>query len=175
MTNRAHSNTQPSKESARARAAFVDYRDMPPGTRSLTKLITRYRSRSATEEPPPTRRLDTLKYWSQVFCWQARCAAHDAEMDYARKAEMRAQVEQQARENAKLMQQVGSGALAIVAVALNRIVDPQTGEVRQPVAAHDLPPLMKAGAELIQLATGGPTVVLGQGRQRPAGGSAQGL
>lgn len=136
---------------------------MPPGTRSLTNLITRYRSRSATEEPPPTRRLDTLKYWSQVFCWQARCAAHDAEMDYARKAEMRAQVKQQARENAKLMQQVGSGALAIVAVALNRIVDPQTGEVRQPVAAHDLPPLMKAGAELIQLATGGPTVVLGQG------------
>ena len=160
MTNRAHSNTQPSKESARARAAFVDYRDMPPGTRSLTNLITRYRSRSATEEPPPTRRLDTLKYWSQVFCWQARCAAHDAEMDYARTAEMRAQVEQHARDNARLLQQVGQGALALAALTLNDLIDSKTGALRRPLEPRDLPPLMKSGAELLALACGTPTRIV---------------
>jgi hypothetical protein len=160
MTNRAHSNTQPPKESARARAAFVDYRSMPPGTRSLTNLIGRYRGRSAAEEPPPTRRLDTLKYWSQAFHWVARIAAYDAEMDFARKQEALRQAEQQARENSKLLQQVGQGSLALCALSLQDLVDQQTGELRHEVDIRDVCGLMRSGAELLQLAFGAPTQIV---------------
>lgn len=154
MTNRAHSNTQPPKESARARAAFVDYRSMPPSTRSLTNLIARYRGRSAAEEPPPTRRLDTLKYWSQAFHWVARIAAYDAEMDFARKQEALRQAEAQVRENHQLMQQVGQGALALAAVALNSLVDAQTGAPKRPIQPRDLPALTKSAADLLLAASG---------------------
>ena len=101
MTRRVHNVTQPPKESAKAWAAWLDYRAMPPGERSLANLIARYRSRSAAEEPPPTRRVDTLKTWSAVHNWQARLALWEAELERARRQETLRQTEAQAAENAR--------------------------------------------------------------------------
>jgi hypothetical protein len=86
-----------------------------------------------------------------------------AALQRRRRQEQARQVRAQAAANAKMMQSVGSGALGVVALALNRYVDPGTGPLLQSVPLRDLPGLMKAGAELIQLSTGQPTVVLGQG------------
>jgi hypothetical protein len=160
MTRRVHSNTQPPKESAKAWAAWLDYRAMPPGERSLANLIARYRSRSAAEEPPPTRRLDTLKTWSAVHNWQARLALWEAELEHARRQEALRQAEAQIRENSQLMQQVGAASLGVAALALNTYINRSTGALLQTVPLRDLPGLMRAGAELIQLSVGGPTHII---------------
>jgi hypothetical protein len=88
---------------------------------------------------------------------------HSAALERRRRQEQARQVQAQAAAHATMMQSVGSGALGVVALALNRYVDPGTGQLLQSVPLRDLPGLMKAGAELIQLSTGQPTVVLGQG------------
>lgn len=93
----------------------------------------------------------------------ARVAAWEAELDYARRAEQRAQVERQARENAQLLQQVGSGALALCALTLNDMIDSTTGELKRDVEVRDLCGLMKAGSDLLALATGSPTQIVGTG------------
>jgi hypothetical protein len=160
MTRRVHNVTQPPKESAKAWAAWLDYRAMPPGERSLANLIARYRSRSAAEEPPPTRRVDTLKTWSAVHNWQARLTVWESELEHARRQEALRQAEAQVRENSQLMQQVGAGSLSIAALALNQYVDARTGELLQPIPLRDVPQLMRAGAELIQLAVGSPTSIV---------------
>jgi hypothetical protein len=56
-------------ESPAAIRAFEDYLAMPPGERSLERLVHRYQNAS---ESPPTKRLKTLKTWSSAFTWQAR-------------------------------------------------------------------------------------------------------
>jgi hypothetical protein len=109
MARRPHAHLGERKESSKARQAWIDYRDMPVGQRSLANLVARYRT---TTESPPTRSLERLKCWSQVFCWQARLAAHEAEIDFARRQEQVRQVEAQVRENSKLMQ-LCSAALSI--------------------------------------------------------------
>jgi hypothetical protein len=81
-------------------------------------------------------------------------------MDFARKQEALRQAEQQARENSKLLQQVGQGSLALCALSLQDLVDQQTGALRHEVDIRDLCGLMKAGGELLQLATGQPTSIV---------------
>jgi hypothetical protein len=166
MTRHVHDTINPRPESARARAAWFAYRDTPPGQRSLERLCQRFKEQAALHQtdptipPPPTTDINTLKLWSARWGWVARCAAHDAEMDSARKAEMRAQVEQHARDNARLLQQVGQGALALAALTLNDVIDSKTGALRRPLEPRDLPPLMKSGAELLALACGTPTHIV---------------
>jgi hypothetical protein len=126
-------------------------------TRSLPKLLEKYRT---STEDPPTRNLSRLKFWSQVWNWQARVALWESELDYARRQEHLRQTQEQARQNAALMQAVGSGALGIATLALNTYVDARTGELRQAIPLRDLPQLMRAGAELIQLAVGSPTSIV---------------
>jgi hypothetical protein len=67
---------------------------------------------------------------------------------------------QQARENARLQQQVGAGALGVCALALSRLIDSDTGALVEMVPARDLPQLMRSGAELLGLATGSPTQII---------------
>ena len=160
MTRRVHNVTQPPKESAKAWAAWLDYRAMPPGERSLANLIARYRSRSAAEELPPPRRLDTLKTWSAVHNWQTRLTVWESELEQARRQEALRQAEAQAAENARVMQSVGAGALGVAALALNTYIKSSTGELLQTVPLRDLPGLMRAGAELIQLSVGAPTHII---------------
>jgi hypothetical protein len=126
---------------------------MPVGQRSLANLVARYRT---VTESPPTRSLERLKAWSTIWCWQARLAVHEAELDAVRRAEQARLVAEQARDNAKMLQQVGAGALGICALALNRYVDRASGELRGPVPLHTLPSLMNSGAQLIQASTGQP-------------------
>src|SRR5919204_6226516 len=115
MPRNVYRNTTERKETARARQAFCDFRDMGP-TRSLPKLLEKYRT---STEDPPTRNLSRLKFWSQVWNWQARVALWESELDYARRQEHLRQTQEQARQNAALMQAVGSGALGIATLALN--------------------------------------------------------
>jgi hypothetical protein len=110
--------------------------------------------------PPPTRRLDTLKTWSAIHNWQARLTVWESELEHARRQEALRQAEAKAAENARVMQSVGAGALGVAALALNTYVDARTGELRQPIPLRDLPQLMCAGAELIQLAVGSPTSIV---------------
>ena len=156
MPRNVYRNTSERKETARARQAFCDFRDMGPN-RSLPKLLEKYRT---STDDRPTRNLSRLKFWSQVWNWQARVAIWESELDYARCQEQLRQVERQAAENARVMQAVGSGALGIASLALNRYVDSQSGALVEPIPLRDLPQLMRAGAELIQLAVGSPTSIV---------------
>jgi hypothetical protein len=65
-------------ESSMANRALRDYAALGP-TRSLAKLINRYRSESevSTGIKPPTRRLATMAGWSSRFDWVARVARYD--------------------------------------------------------------------------------------------------
>ena len=65
------------RETNKACQAFEDYFNMGPG-RSLRLLCERYRS--DTEAIPPTRRIGTLKTWSNHHGWQARVATRDIEI-----------------------------------------------------------------------------------------------
>jgi hypothetical protein len=56
------------------------------------------------------------------------------------------QAEQQARENSRLMQTVGAGALSLAAMALNDMIDSTTGELKRPLEPRDMPALMRVGA-----------------------------
>jgi hypothetical protein len=67
------------------------------------------------------------------------------------------QAEQQARENSRLMQTVGAGALSLAAMTLNDMIDSTTGELKRPLEPRDMPALMRVGAELVQLSIGAPT------------------
>jgi hypothetical protein len=109
MTRRVHTITGERRETSKAWQAFCDYRDLPPGQRSLSKLAERYRT---ITETPPTRSLQQLKEWSAAFAWQARCAVHDAEQDARRQAEMQRQIEARARQDAELLHSVGAARLA---------------------------------------------------------------
>jgi hypothetical protein len=60
-----------------------------------------------------------------------------------------------------LLQQVGQGVLGVAALALNRYINATTGELAEPLEPRDLPPLMKSGGELLQLACGIPTQIVG--------------
>ena len=160
MARRPHAHVGERRETPRARQAFADYAALPPGERSLTKLVEKYRT--ATESPP-TRSLERLKFWSQVWGWQARLAVRDAEIEAAKRQEQIRQAEAQVCENNRLMQQVGQGSLALAACALNAMVDNTTGELKRPVEPRDLPQLMRAGGELLALATGAPTQIIGSG------------
>jgi hypothetical protein len=167
MTKPVRDRSQQPRESSKAWAAFVAYRDTPPGARSLEKLAAQFREQKRRHQsdpegtpPPPTTNPAALRLWSSQFHWQARVAAYDAELDFARRAEQRAQVERQARENAQLMQQVGGGALALAAMTLNDMIDSATGELKRPLEARDLPRLMETGAHLLGLATGQPTSIV---------------
>lgn len=57
-------------ESKRSHAALLDYVGMGGG-RSLPRLAEVYSHKLATE-PPPTRKLQALKNWSQRHAWQER-------------------------------------------------------------------------------------------------------
>jgi hypothetical protein len=167
MTKPVRDRSQQPRESSRAWAAWIAYRDTPPGARSLDKLAAqfkeqrrRYQSDPEGTPPPPTTNPATLRRWSSEFHWVARCAAYDAELDAIRRAEQRALVERQARENATLFTQVGQGALGVAALALNRYVHASTGELLEPLEPRDLPRLMEAGAQLLQLSTGAPTQIV---------------
>jgi hypothetical protein len=85
------------KESAQALRALSDYLAQTP-PRSLERLAERYQS--ATEPPPPTRRLKTLKDWSRTYRWQERVVEHERQIaqEAARKArQQRLQVARAAR------------------------------------------------------------------------------
>jgi hypothetical protein len=80
------------RESHAAVTAFEDYAAMPPGERSLERLVRRYQTAA---EVPPTRRLETLKTWSVNFSWQSRIAgiaAQERESAEARILEERNEV-----------------------------------------------------------------------------------
>jgi hypothetical protein len=106
-----------------------------------------------------------LAEWSAAFHWQARLLTWQAEQDYARKAEMIRQTEKQARQNAELMQNVGGGALSLCVLFINSLIDDKTGGLKAGVemAPRDLPRIMQAGAELVQLATDRPTSIVQMG------------
>ena len=154
MTRSVYDKTRPPKESSRAWQAWRDYAALPPGRRSLANLIEEYRRRSATEPPPPTRRLDTLKEWSQTFCWQARLTVAQAEAEQARRTELQRLAEAQARENAKLLHSVGCGAIATAAALLGDLLDPTTGLPKRPAQARDIQPLVRAGIDCLAAARG---------------------
>jgi hypothetical protein len=85
------------KESPQALRAFSDYLGQSP-PRSLERLLERYQS--ATEPPPPTHRLKTLKDWSRTHRWQERVLEHEREIarEAAKKArQQRLQVARAAR------------------------------------------------------------------------------
>jgi hypothetical protein len=154
------------RESARAAEAYRRYRDLGAG-RSLSKLHEQFLKQAAESRQnagktpmPPTTSKQMLEEWSACFGWVARAAVHDAEIDHARRAEQIRQTEQQARENARLQQQVGAGALGVCALALSRLIDSDTGELVEMVPVRDLPQLMRSGAELLGLATGSPTQII---------------
>jgi hypothetical protein len=109
---------------------------------------------------PPTTSRHMLEEWSACFGWVGRAALHDAELDHARREEQARQVQAQAAANVQLLQTVAQGSLSVAALALNTYVDARTGELRQPIPLRDLPQLMRAGAELIQLAVGSPTSIV---------------
>lgn len=159
MTRRVHDSINGERpEPPNAMRAFGDYLALG-ASRSLTKLWAQYRARSATDAPP-TRRLDTLKTWSAAFKWQERISALEAEAQHARRQEYLRQAEQQAASNARLLQHVGAGALAVCALMLRRMVDQETGQLLGEVAARDLPRLALAGSELVQLATSHATMII---------------
>jgi hypothetical protein len=167
MTRRVHSVPPGErKETAKAAASFAAYRDLGPG-RSLSKLHEKFLQQAAESRQsggkspmPPTTSFKMLAEWCTAFHWTARVAAWEAEVDYARRAEALRQAEAQARQNAQLLQQVGQGALGVAALALNRYVNSETGELTEPLEARDLPRLMDAGATLLQLATHSPTTIV---------------
>jgi hypothetical protein len=75
MTRRVYDRTAPGKESSRAWQAFVAYRSMPAGERSLERLCEQFKEQAALHEtnpkipPPPTTNLDSLKTWSIRGAW----------------------------------------------------------------------------------------------------------
>jgi hypothetical protein len=164
MTRRVH--TDPGRrESARAAEAYRRYRDLGAG-RSLSKLHEQFQRQAAESRQnggktpmPPTTSKQMLEEWSACFGWVGRVAAWEAEVDFACRQEQLRQTQEQARQNAALLQQVGAGSLSIAALTLNQYVDARTGELLQPIPLRDLPQLMRAGAELIQLAVGSPTSI----------------
>lgn len=72
-------------EGSPAVIACNDYLRMGPG-RSLQKLCEWYRSGT---EVPPTKRLNTLKKWSQFYGWQARAEIYDAIIEAEKNAHRR--------------------------------------------------------------------------------------
>jgi hypothetical protein len=168
VTKPVRDRSQHPRESSKAWASWQAYRAMPPGERGIDRLAAQFKEQKRRHQsdpegtpPPPTTNPATLRLWSSQFHWQARLAVEAAELDAARRAEQRRAVEQQARENALLQQQVGAGALGICALALNDVVDPASGAIRHPVPVAALPQLMRAGAELLQLSTLSPTQIIG--------------
>lgn len=106
--------------------------------------------------PPPTVNRDSLRRWSVQFHWQARLAVRDAEQEEIRRQEMARQIEAQAREDAKLLHTVGAGALGVAATMLNTLVDSQTGQIKVPVRARDVPAIAKCGIDCLAAASGTP-------------------
>ena len=165
MTRRVHTAVG-RRETAKAVASYAAFRDLGP-SRSLSKLHELFLKQAAESRQnggktpmPPTTSKHMLEEWSACFGWVGRAALHDAELDHARRAEQIRQTEQQARENARLQQQVGAGALGVCALALSRLINSETGELVEMVPARDLLQLMRSGAELLGLATGSPTQII---------------
>lgn len=132
MTRRVHSAVG-RRETAKAAASYAAFRDLGPG-RSLSKLHEQFLKQAAeswqnsSKTPmPPTTSKHMLEEWSACFGWVGRAALYDGELDDARRQEQLRQTQDQARENAQLMQSVGAGSLAVCSVALNRLVESQTG------------------------------------------------
>jgi hypothetical protein len=166
VTRRVHHIVGERRETAKAAAAFAAYRDLGP-SRSLSRLRKQAAeaSQNGGNSPmPPTVSFKMLAEWCTAFNWVAYCAVHDAEMDAIRRAEQARLVAEQARQNSQTMQAVGAGALGVVAVALGQFVDGRTGALKQDVPLRDIPHLMRAGAELVALATGSPTTIVGDGQ-----------
>jgi hypothetical protein len=163
MTRRVHTVPPGTRtETARAGAAFEAYKMLGPG-RSLTRLRDKFveQAAQARNNPgntplPPTTSHETLLEWSAAFDWQARIVDWEREAERARKQELLRQIERQARATAQLMQQVGQGALGVVAMGLNAFVDEDTGALKGRLTARDLAILMRASAEVLQLAQGQP-------------------
>jgi hypothetical protein len=123
---------------------------MPPGERSLSKLVERYHR---STESPPTRSLARLKFWSQVFCWQARLAVHEVELEAIRREEQTRLAREQAKEDVALAHAVGSGGLGVAAVALNQLIAAD-GTVRRDVGPRELGPLIRACLQCLSWAHG---------------------
>jgi hypothetical protein len=51
-----------------------------------------------------------------------------------------------------MARQVGSGALAVAALALTDLADPATGTLKRPIAPREVGPLVKAGIEALSWA-----------------------
>lgn len=65
-----------SVEKSKPLQALRDYALLGPA-RSFSRLHKRYTEAAANSAPPPTTSLDTIKYWSRIYDWQARIAVWD--------------------------------------------------------------------------------------------------
>jgi hypothetical protein len=93
-----------------------------------------------------------LKEWSSAFAWQARIALREGEEAEQRRAERQRILLEQARQDAALARQVGSGALAVAALALTDLADPATGTLKRPIAPRELAPIVKAALDCLSWA-----------------------
>jgi hypothetical protein len=139
------------KESAQALRAFQDYLAQTP-PRSLERLAATYQS--ATEPPPPTRRIETLKDWSRTHGWQERVAAHEQQI--AQEAEERARkAEVERRER---FREVRLGLAAEVQAKAHRALKARADEAITPSAV----------VHMLQLAFQTQRLDLGEATERTA-------
>ena len=129
------------RESPQALAAFVTYRDLGP-ERSLD-AVARQLAKSS----------QLLKRWSAAHGWVERAAEHDAQQDALRRRAADDATAQQAAQNARRILQMGESCLMLAATAIRAHVNPD-GTLRGDVPVRDIPALVKAGVDCLQLASG---------------------
>lgn len=165
MTRRVHSDAGERTETAKAFASYTAYRDLGPA-RSIARLHEQFMRQAAASKAdggktplPPTTSRQMLEEWCAVHQWVQRVTEWQAQQDAVRQAELRRQIEQQAREDLALVRQTARGAVSVGAVALNALVDETTGLALREMTPRDAALLLKAGTDAL-LATMGQSASL---------------
>ena len=151
------------EETARAFAAFCDYRDMGPA-RSLRLLLKQYQGANRPQtapKAPPTRRLKTLKLWSRRYAWPRRTQAFDAHLELlSRREREKAYMEDLEALRAR-QKQLGRITLR----AATRLLEKALGRLEALEASEidpgKLPAFFRAAASVAETATNAEAVALG--------------
>ena len=145
-------------EKGRAMSACNDYLLMGPG-RSLSNLLERYRTAT---EPPPSRRIKTLKDWSRHFGWVERAGTYDDWQVRLKSAEKIKAIEEQAQREITAGQALMASGERVVRELIKRIADGRLeeadwGELKEmwPIARQSL----VEGSKLVRLGVGEPTEI----------------
>jgi hypothetical protein len=127
------------KETEASWGAFIEYRDLGPVERSLSKLSKKFK-----------KSVQNFSVWSRKHDWVKRCAAYDSWMDGKRLEVDADEIKAMRRRHIQL----GSMLQGVAALALKKLVTSEQTQSKRTLRPHEIRDLAELGAKLEQQSRG---------------------